>query len=114
MKPEELEQLVEALKEGAGEATSPLYILVSIMIVFIPMAARYVKKSFREEVSTIVGKQLETINNLIEENSKKHSDQMDNNAEMMRIMELHISELSHVKDTQEKHGKRIKTLEKEK
>jgi len=93
MTAKEAEEIAKIISDGieASEGSdSPLYVLISLIVIAGPATARYVKKVFVKEIKSIVDTQLEQV------------------SEMLRIMGMHIDELQAVKEKGEKNEKDIK------
>lgn len=82
MSAEEIEILFTSFKDAIkAEETSnsPIYVLISVVVVIAPFVFRYFRKTFVSSIEKVM---------------KVHVDKMD---DMFRIMEMHIDELAHVK-----------------
>jgi len=95
MTPAELEQLSIVLKNEYDSST--VWIIVSVLILLTPVIIWAVRIIFRNTVKDIVEDsitpQIELLEKTFDQN-RKQSDQM------FSIMEMHIDELSHVKEEQ--------------
>ena len=88
MTPEEIKEITEivvnVIESESNSSNGPIYLLISLIVTASPIIARYLRKAHAKETEKVVTKLLEPIDSMIS------------------VMEMHIEELSDVKEKQEK------------
>lgn len=95
MTPSELEQLSIVLKNESNPNT--VWIIVSVLILLTPVIIWAVRIIFRNTVKDIVEDSVKPQIELLEKTFEQNRKQAD---QMFSIMEMHIDELSHIKNEQ--------------
>lgn len=108
MKPEEIEQIVEAIEKA--DNSNIIYVSVSILVALIPVflwvGKMVFKKTIAQVVEDSVQPQVDLVKDIVQSNRK-------DNDNLYRIMEMHIDELRHIKVEQEGIKQRVSRLEDE-
>jgi len=107
MTPSELEQLSIVLKNESDPNT--VWIIVSVLILLTPIIIWAVRIIFRNTVKDIVEDSITPQIELLEKTFEQNRMQA---GQMFSIMEMHIDELSHVKNEQREIKTKVESNEK--
>ena len=95
MTPEEIQQLVEAFDQNIKSTTPPIYIFISMVIVTVPVALKYIRKAFKTEVSEIVMEQIEIVKQMVK-NQQKFIDTVKENQKEIKDIKDEIDDIKQI------------------
>jgi len=107
MTPAELEQLSIVLKNESDPNT--VWIIISVLILLTPVIIWAIRIIFRNTVKDIVNDAIKPQIELLEKTFDQNKKQAD---QMFSIMEMHIDELSHIKNEQREIKTKVESNEK--